>query len=161
MLDKLLVENLEVVMPDFAPFADAPRQARQVVEQAVAPALLKLLGQGLTPRQVAGGMNVRLIAEDAGHTLAELLPDLAPVGFHGQLQELLRDAGREQIHVTPVAMPGRVLRAHLCGHEVARLRQRLAGLDLRCEVLAGVALETIDSDQVIRPFWGGLGLAES
>src|ERR1019366_2917474 len=100
MLDKLLVEDLEVIVPDFAPVANGPLQARQVIEEAVAPALLKLLRQGFTPRQIAHGMNVRLIAEDAGHALAELLPDFAPVGFHRYFQELLRDARREQIHVT-------------------------------------------------------------
>src|ERR1035437_1707528 len=132
-------------MPDLAPIADGPRQAGEVVEQVVAPALLELLRQRFAPRQIANGVNVRFISEDARDALAELVPDLALVSSHRHLDELLRDTGREQIHVAPVAIPGRDLRAHFGGYEVAPGRQSLSGLDLRCDILGCAAFEPIDA----------------
>src|ERR1017187_5663683 len=99
MLDELLVKHLEVVMPDLAPVAYGPRQTGEVVEQVVAPALLELLRQRFAPRQIANGVNVRLVGEDARHALAELVPDLALVSSHRHLDELLRNPWRKQIHV--------------------------------------------------------------
>src|ERR1017187_9782308 len=139
-------------MPDLAPVADGPRQAGEVVEQVVAPTLLELLRQCFAPRKIANGVNVRLIGENARDALAELVPDLALVSSMGYLQELLGHPGREQIHVAPVAIPRRVLRAYFGGHEVAPRWQGLPGLDLRRDILGCAAFEAIDTHQIIRPF---------
>src|ERR1035437_9752938 len=139
-------------MPDLAPVADGPRQAGEVVEQVVAPALLELLRQRFAPRQIANGVNVRLIGEDARHALAELASDLALVSSMGYLQELLRHPRREQIHVTPVAIPRRVLRPHFGGYEVAPRWQGLPGLNLRRDILGCAAFESIDPHQITGPF---------
>src|ERR1017187_4492310 len=136
-------------MPDLAPVADGPRQAGEVVEQVVAPALLELLRQRFAPRQIANGVNVRLIGEDARDALAELVPYLALVSSMGHFQELLGHTGREQIHVAPVAIPRRVLRAYFGGHEVAPRWQGLAGLDLRRDILGCAAFEAIDAYEVV------------
>src|ERR1039458_4750345 len=106
-------------MPDLAPVADGPRQAGEVVEQVVAPTLLELLRQRFAPWQIANGVNVRLIGENARDAFAELVPDLTLVSSMGYLQELLGHPGREQIHVAPVAVPRRVLSGHFGGYEVA------------------------------------------
>src|ERR1039458_586369 len=104
-------------MPDLAPVADGPRQAGEVVEQVVAPALLELLRQRFAPWQIANGVNVRLIGENARDALAELVPDLALVSSMGYLQEFLGHPRRKQIHVAPVAVPRRVLSAHFRSEE--------------------------------------------
>src|ERR1035441_2223294 len=136
-------------MPDLAPVADGPRQAGEMVEQVVAPALLELLRQRFAPRQIANRVNVRLIGEDARDALTELAPDLALVSSHRHLDELLRDTGRQQIPVAPGGIRGRVLRAHFGAPEVAPRRQGLPGLDLRRDILGCAAFEAIDAYEVV------------
>src|ERR1019366_949479 len=112
------------------------------------------------PWQIANGVNVRLIGENARDAFAELVPDLTLVSSMGYLQELLGHPGRKQIHVAPVAVPRRVLSAHFGGYEVAPRWQGLAGLDLRRDILGCAAFEAIDAYEVVRPFRSRLGFAE-
>ena len=66
-LDELFQQELVVVVPDPFPVAHGADQAGQVVQQAVAPALLEQLGQVVGPVQPAGRGQVRLVGEPAGH----------------------------------------------------------------------------------------------
>src|SRR5208282_6732252 len=105
MLDELLVEDLVIVVPNLLPIPHAIVQARQMLQEAVSPALLELRRQDLAPGEVFGGVNVRLVREYARHKAPELPAYLAAIGLHGYLEEFLRHPGREQVHVTAVPKP--------------------------------------------------------
>ena len=75
-LDELLVQDLEVVVPDLPPVADGLGQAGQVVEEVVAPALLEFLrpGSSLHGKPPAG-----LIFGSSVKTPGTRLPNCFPI----------------------------------------------------------------------------------
>src|SRR5689334_19899280 len=83
MLDELLIEELEVIVPDFSPIANRSGETRQILNKVVAPVLLKLADENFAPRQTSRRANVRLVCEYAGNSLPELLANFPAIRLEG------------------------------------------------------------------------------
>ena len=102
-----------------------------MIQEVVAPALLKCGGENFAPGKTAGRANVGLVREHPGDAFAELGGEMFPVRFESDFQEFFRNTWREQVHVGSAGVPAVVAVPNHCSHDILALRQAPAGADNR------------------------------